>query len=300
MNPNKFSSLLPLGLVALCSVSYAQSQTTIVDFGGSSAYVGSSPTHIVFNGYTATGKSFDLNTPFNPSANYTVPSGKSGVFYGGASVVSVAGTGQWNTASGLTFRNDLTTPAFGSEDALRFYPSWASTLADGDQRFYSAVVFKKADFLNGMSSQTVAFDASSSYSATVALGSGYQASNNRFRIVVQDGSNWYISQAIALNAGNNVVQTISNTTFASRTWSDYNPSISLSAIGASATPAFTNVTAVGFQFELSSLKSVNGGSNGGAWVNDFVVSAIPEPGAFAMVGGLMALACVGMRRRRAG
>lgn len=298
MQNTTLKTLAAAGIALLPAAMNAE--TTIIDFGGSDAYVASSPTHVLFNGYTTSGKSFDLTTAFNPSASYSIPTGKSGVFYGGASIASTNGTGQWNTTSGLTVRNNLTTPAFGSEDAIRFYPSWSTTVGDGSQKFYSAVVFKKADFLNGMSTETVTFDSSSSYSATFALGSGYQTANCRFRIIVQDGSNWYISQASGLTGGN-TAQSATNVTFASRTWSSYDPFTSLSAIGATATPSFTNIGAVGFAFELSSLQSANGGTNGGAWVNDFIVngvSAVPEPSSYAVIAGFLVLGGTTVTRRR--
>lgn len=287
---SSFLAVFTLGVVAR-----AQSVVTVVDWGTSSSYVSSDQ---LFNTYTADGRTFSLTTQFSPQSGYSGP-----VFYGGAERVGTNGTGTWNTSAGMLVRNNTTAAQSGSAglDAIRFYPTWTGTSGDGQQKFYGAVAFKKDDFLNNGSTGTVSFTGSENVNMAFFLASsGYQLANTNFRVIVQNGSNWYISNAISYTAG--TLKTV-NATFGSTftSWNNYDTS-TLSVVGSSVTPTFDNVQAVGFLWTLSSLNSAAGGSNGSAFVSDFTfnatVTAIPEPSTYAALAGVLALVGVLVHRRR--
>lgn len=293
---NRFSPPLAALLVAALSVAgAAHAQTTIVDWGTSSTYV---TADAVLNGYTTSGKAFDLTNEFNPQSGYSGPS-----FYGGASVVSTNGTGQWNATTGLLIKNNTTAAQSGTagNDAFRFYPTWSGTTGDGQQKFYAAVAFPKSEFLNGGSSSTVSISGTESVNLSFFLASsGYQVANTNFRVLIKNGSDWYVSNTISYTAG--TLKTVSSTFGSAFTgWSNYNTA-SLNSIGTAATPVFNDVQAIGYLWTLSSLNSAAGGTNGSAFVSDFTFNAtltpIPEPSTYAALAGLAALCGVMIHRRR--
>jgi|GEM_PF-3295002 len=293
---NRFSPPLAALLVAALSVAgAAHAQTTIVDWGTSSTYV---TADAVLNGYTTSGKAFDLTNEFNPQSGYSGPN-----FYGGASVVSTNGTGQWNATTGLLIKNNTTAAQSGTagNDAFRFYPTWSGTTGDGQQKFYAAVAFPKSEFLNGGSSSTVSISGTESVNLSFFLASsGYQVANTNFRVLIKNGSDWYVSNTISYTAG--TLKTVSSTFGSAFTgWSNYNTA-SLNSIGTAATPVFNDVQAIGYLWTLSSAVGNNNGTNGSAFVSDFTFNAtltpIPEPSTYAALAGLAALCGVMIHRRR--
>lgn len=257
-------------LTALAVIPLAASATVVVDFTATAT----ADTDGVGYASGTDDVPYSFTTARNPgigSNGYGDSPDTSAVFYGGA-----AWTG---TGSGL---NDK--PYLESTDG-----SWRYRLGAAIGDSMGAVqLWKKADFLNGLDSQAVSFDAASSMSVrTDEFGSGF---GGDIRFVVQDGSTMYISSATAFLDGG-ATTTLSDPDSAS--WFAYDPATSIMTVGAAATPTFSDITAVGVYFEITA--STEG--NKTFAFDDFQVDAIPEPVTAGLLG-FASLAMLAIRRFR--
>jgi hypothetical protein len=283
------SALRILGVIlASCAGAAAlHGQANIVSWGPSTGYVTANQ---ALNNWAGTGKTFSTSDSSSPTSNYSTPSGLSATFYGGGSIVSTTGTGSFNTRNiGDNVANG------GGNDVIRFIPTWSGTNAANQQMFYAATVFKKSDFLN-YSSQQVQLASSNSFNITWYGTTNFSGSSN-VRLIVQDGSSWYLSSSLAAINVASLTSTTGN--FSSLTWSAYDPTTSLSTIGSSATPTLDNVNAIGYLMTVGST-SGNNGNTAAFLVNQFNITAtaIPEPSTYAALAGALALVGVMVQRRR--
>ncbi len=108
--------------------------------------------------------------------------------------------------------------------------------------------------------------------------------------LIETSAGWYLSDNIF---SQDDLSTI-NTAVGSLTWSSFSE---FGVTGGGTTPADTdNIVSVGAYF--SSSIDAGGGNWTGAKLEYFNVTAIPEPGTYALLGGLLALGHVMVRRRR--
>jgi len=240
------------------------SATLAVDWGGD--YVTNSQAFInrdLVNGRTG-GFSGGNPLPISPTNGYA---GTSASFYG---AIEHAYS---NYAGGLVLQN-------ASNDRLEMKGPNAA-----DNSAY-LLLWKQANFLNGMDAGNVGFASNSTVWVDLATYTWF----NPGRVVLRQGTSYYASSAVFNSTSLNETQTA-----AALSWFAYAPATSLTNIGASASIVsggqIANVTEVGFLFT-----SNNAGSDA-ARVENFEVNlvAIPEPA----TAGLLALgAAAALRRRR--
>jgi hypothetical protein len=230
---------------------YPNGKTRIVDWGGDYVTTDtamqrfiSTDTYVDLDGDSANDDArayipFNDAQPINPN-----PSG--GNAYGGTYTQGTS----WRFYGGLLMQH------YNSDFATKYGEVWERP--NGlDRIYYSAdpvsdgwmiLYWKKADFLDGGSTDGVRFDANSSLELLTFAGSDGSVNDNigRVRFVVKNGNQFYISQDFAEN---NVTSfTLSDP--ASKQWAAYNPSapygIKFNANTASfSTRTFNDITAVG-------------------------------------------------------
>jgi glucose/arabinose dehydrogenase len=157
--------------------------------------------------------------------------------------------------------------------ADRIYQS-ADATSDG----WAFIFWKKADFLNNGSTQTVRFDAQSKLEVLNYSGADGDVNNNsgRVRFVVQDGNQFYISQ----NAATKTTPSFTLTNPNIRNWAVYNPSapynLKFNATGASFAPhTFSDIRSVGIYH--ASDNSTSTARRAGFVFERFRVMAVLQP-----------------------
>lgn len=154
------------------------------------------------------------------------------------------------------------------------------------------VLWKQTDFLNGLNTGNVGFDAASSIRTNI-ISYASQDANDSGRIVIRSGGSYYISSRIYSNTGNITTPDVTALPFYA-----YNPATTLDPNNPT-TPVsivsggfIQNVTEVGFYFET------NATLNNALRIEDFEVNltAIPEPGSI-LVFSLLAPLALAFRRR---
>lgn len=121
------------------------------------------------------------------------------------------------------------------------------------------------------------------------------ATSGEWRYVVQKGASSYVSDATSMGGSFANVGT-STVTASTLTWSDFtvqNGANNNGTVGSVATIDMTGVTGVGYYVELLD-------TNGGFQTSQtqyFQATAIPEPGTYALIAGMLALTTVMVRRR---
>ena len=273
------STALALSAVLLSALSL-QATTTVVDWGGD--YVTTN------QNFQRTGNPIDYSdsAALNPviGANYDGTSAR--FFGGGAATDGFLGTGYQQVRNNVAWA--------GAVDAITFRVSSgpSSTATEGAALF----MWQKADFLGGMNTATVAMTSDSSLSVTFGM-ENITGSTSSARFVVQQGADLYISDTVSsLNtAGSTLTFNLDPST---STWSSYSPGSTHASFAYAAdtqTITLNDIRAVGVQFEMS---QPNANSFAAIGVNDFTVTAIPEPGMAALLAAGMVGLVVGFRRRR--
>lgn len=153
------------------------------------------------------------------------------------------------------------------------------------------VLWKQADFLNGLSTGNVGFDASSPIRTNVISYAG-QDTTDSGRIVIRSGGSYYISQRIytsVLDVTTNNVTALSF--YAYNPATTINPNNPATPVSILTDGRIENVTEVGFYFETNTTV------NNAVRIQDFEVSlvAIPEP---ATMGFLLILSPLALAVRR--
>jgi hypothetical protein len=151
----------------------------------------------------------------------------------------------------------------------------------------------KSSFLNGLNlASNVSFSATDLLSINVARFDAGVATNGAIRFVIQDGTNYYVSQTNRTTTG---TFSLSNPNAA--LWAAYDPATNMNFnSGATfAAHTFSNVLAVGVLYDNDNYTGT--GASTLMRMTNFEVTAIPEPSGIALAlfgAGALALA----RRRR--
>ena len=264
-------SLLVLSTILMAG--HAGAATLAVDWGGQ---------YGTGNAFEPTGFTGGEPGQLSPSSNY---SGTSSVFYGDARSF-IGGIYQGtSTTLGIVLNN-------GVADRIELKGSDAFT-PDPPNNTGFLLLWKQQDFLNGMNTGEVGFDATSSVRLNITTYAGQAADSGR--MVLRAGGQYYISSRIYSATGDQTTANVQALSFFS-----YNPATDMNVNG-DGTPAtiasggtIYGVTEVGFYFESL-------GSNNAVRIQDFEVSlvAVPEPSAAAACGALLPSLLL-IRRRRNG
>jgi hypothetical protein len=277
--------ILPIVLVAFAVIAAPAVHGQVVVQWGQS-------TNIVTNFVSVNLNTDVLNaaTPRNPtiggSSGYYdggSPAGISAVFYG----ATFANT---NTSPSATSRlqipNNVTISSQTSDNLVFDF----GTLTVSSHTVAGVAFWQKSDgFLNGFNTNTLAF--SDINNLTLRTSVNAARAEQQLRVVIRDGADYYVSNHLgALSSGwtNFGLANISS-------WSNYNPTTDIVAIGSAATPVLGDVTGIGYLFTdvNSDLSTVN------FRVSEFNVTAVPEPSTVALLlGGVCALAIAGRFKRR--
>ena len=168
------------------------------------------------------------------------------------------------------------------------------------------MVFEKQDFLNGTSTETVAFDSSSSLSFSGLVG----GARPNLRWAVLDGSTWYVSDATFTGTGSflfwgaAVSSTLTDPN--SQLWASYIPIESDSAgpylynaapSSGYAAHTFSNIQAVGIYYDSYGVP-ITDGTFTNVGLQQFTVSGVtvPEPSTYMLAG--LSLALLALRKRK--
>jgi hypothetical protein len=166
---------------------------------------------------------------------------------------------------------------------------------------YQLYAWEKSNFLTG---GTISFDATSSLSVHLRTFNN-NATGSGLRFVVKNGGTWYYSQANHTTANNNATGIFTLNDPATAQWAVFNPealssdaatarSLAMPSSAIFSTVVFDNIQYVGFATE--NIKTANGESRLG--VDNFKVTAIPEPSTYALLAGLLTLGVAALRRRK--
>jgi hypothetical protein len=166
-----------------------------------------------------------------------------------------------------------------------------------DYNFDFMYVFKKADFVNGLSTGSVGFDENSTFKFTAP---SWRADTKDARAVVLNGSKWYISLDKSLNSAQGTTPITISANASTCLWVEFNPltSIDFDAINFAgdsvAGSTFKDIQAAGMYAHMTKVAtgvqtSITSIEIGGALV--------PEPATVGMLG-LGALVTVLFRRIR--
>jgi hypothetical protein len=299
---------LPLGpavaLLAVLAVSPARAQVVVVNYGGN--YVASnqtfSPTVLTQTGeFLGADGGHDSRSivHFSSTTPQISVTGTSGTFYGGYESVNY---GTFSPAftppvPGYTARQITNS---GSTDPIEL-GTGARDPSTNNGRFAGLLLWQKADFLNGGSGMTLGVDAASTISVSHVAGSGTIFG---ISVLVRDGNTIYANQSRFNDGSGTYIQGLGP----GQSWAIYDPTNDTNTMEfdgpnnrATFTPhAFTNITGVGFTWDL------NGFENGGSFPaggNDFQISAfsatltpVPEPSSLALAA--VATAALTTLRRR--
>ncbi|WAC18822.1 PEP-CTERM sorting domain-containing protein [Luteolibacter sp. SL250] len=253
------------------------------------AHAGAATLAVNWGGDYGTGNAFEPNGftggepgQLSPSTNY---SGTSSVFYGDARSF-IGGIYQGtSTTFGMVVNN-------GGLDRIELKGSDAFT-PDPPNNTGFLLLWKQQDFLNGMNTGEVGFDATSSVRLNITTYANQAADSGR--LVLRSGGQYYISSRIYTASGDQTTANLPALSFFA-----YNPANDINVNG-DGTPAsiasggvIPGVTEVGFYFESI-------GSSNAVRIQDFEVSlvTVPEPSSMAASASLLAAVCLIRRRRNA-
>ncbi|MEX0776463.1 MAG: PEP-CTERM sorting domain-containing protein [Phycisphaeraceae bacterium] len=251
--------LVPLSAVAvLLAIACPAPAALIVDWGGN--YVS---TTVAFSGASGTNRGgFSSGDPLliSPTSSYT-----GGDFYGHVA---------W-TAAGQDGNYASVVNATADRIEIKRY--------DTDLR--SLILWRQGDFLNGLDSGNIGFDAGSTASMNINTLIQFDAGHLVIRLEGGSSDGYYISQETPFDGAG-----LKSANLTALTWLAYDPATSLTTFG---TPVnllsggkISHVTEVGFY-----TRSNNSGSPNAFRLDSFEVTAalIPEPATLALLalGGTM-------------
>jgi len=282
-------TLLILGLAV--AGTYSANAALLVNWGGdyviTTTNYGRSATS-ANNAYpSGTGRSKSVawseSAAFNPSSGY---SGTSSTFYGGY-FASFDGT--VSGSSSITIRARVENN--GTTDQLNYRFQTPSDATKTTSNVGGGISWLKGDFLN-FSAGTPSFDSTSSLNMSIQTISGSAA----VRWMVQEGSQWYISNTAYTTAG---AKSLSGASLLSETWLAFDPATvnMLEPTGTYAAQTFNNITGVGY-FGWANLTGT-ASTTTDIVLTSFAVDAVPEPTTWALLAGSLTTIMVLRRRRQA-
>lgn len=223
-------------------------------------------------------------TNIQPGSGYTGPA-----LLGGAVATDT-------TITTWAVNNNGGTNGIAGKDVFRL--SIGSTTNQANNKFHHGVVFfDQSVFSNGLDSVAggVTLDSTTTLSYTAKRTTGNPSS---IGYVLQADGNYFLHSIVYddnnLGGGAGHLFTLTDPTAV--TWNSYDPTVSLSTIGAAATPDFTKVTGIGIWFENERAGSSTSGLSFA--VGEITFAAIPEPSTFALVGIALGTLLI-FRRRKA-
>lgn len=233
----------------------------------------------------------------NPSSGYNAPVGATSGFSGGWMASQGTAPGFPGDESGdVGALNNRVVYEKGANDRISLAVSGPGVTP----AIRGLVVFNKSNFLNGMSGETVSFDGSSQLSFSGVM-DGYRPVGNW---VVQDGSNWYISQTQIVQSEYNTVESHTLDSLNEAQWALFQPVVTDSfgtyffnsaPTTGYGTHSFTNVQSVGIFFDSYGQPNTDGGFSRFA-LQEFSATAVPEPGILALAS--LGIIVFGVRRWR--
>jgi hypothetical protein len=279
MNPK----ILLSGFVIL-SVQTALNADTLLSYGGD--YISGTSSSYA---RTATGSGsgpyletlvFSDSEALSPSSDYTGPT-----FYGGYQFSSSSVDGH---LSRQQIRNGTT------EDSIYLQSYSASGWEGSELSLHAVYIFKQEDFLTGHTT------GSNSITGLSISSNSYSAGTGRF--VVEIAGSYYVSNSTFSASGTKSL-ILDSTDLATEIWALYDPSSDLNFDQTTtfATLSLNDVTAVGFYIERDEWTGSDSSTPYGLGITSFEVNGttiIPEPSAFALIAGALALGCVIRRKPR--
>jgi hypothetical protein len=223
-------------------------------------------------------------------ANIQPGTGYSGPVFRGGAVATNTTIGDWQIS------DNGGANVLAGLDVFRL--SLGSTVNQAETKFHHGVIFfDQSSFANGLDAVLggVTLNNTTSLSYTAKRVSG---NPSRIGFVLEADGNFFLHQ-IAYNdnqAGPGAGHVFTLTDPTAVTWNAFNPTVSLSTIGAAATPDFTKVTGIGLWFENERAGNATTGLD--FRVGEITFAAIPEPSTLALFGIALG-AAVFFRRRKA-
>lgn len=289
---------LTLALLGAFSVASATAQIIAVDFSGDYGATASFNNTLPASqtgDYDFDGTADDRRTYQNIDTVLTIAPGATSAFADGApSRTSVV-------RAGFQIANidSLTDPTFSNRRRLDFAGGDATQILNGAvstaARMANATNIAKADFLNGaalapnLTFANIAGSASANALALTTVGSPVM------RLLVQDGSNWYISATSRANGGPLTLNGFAES------WYAYDPSSNIfynnSALGASVLGStFTNIQAFGAIGQSTANFDGSTINTNGIYFNNVSLTVVPEPSTIALLMGAF-VPLIAIRRR---
>lgn len=218
---------------------------------------------------------YNSSTTIVPASGYTTTA-TSANFYGSLQFTYASGPANFTTAR-IDNNNDV--------NRINISTPVNSGVA---QTIAGFLTWQKADFLNGLSSQSVSLASGNLLSLNFASVGG--AGTVTFRALIQQGGQWYLS---ANSFTNSATGTFTIDLY-STNWALWTPASDLSQLPSSYTLAsstFTDITSAGFYFSGSRSNSMS------FQIDSVEFNAVPEPSIMAMA---LASVCVllTIQRRR--
>ncbi len=219
---------------------------------------------------------FDTSDPFFTSTEYaTTPT--SGTFYGGVGLSTDGGSNDVTIAQGKD----------GTPDFVQFGRGFG--LPSGTIDFTVAVLWKKADFLNGGDSQSVDLTTDNALSLDWTDRSNNASLTGRWLVDI-DGTTYVSNESFSGGA-------VTSSAITSTTWASIDLADSMfNAPGSFGALSVSDIDGVGFYLS----GNYSGGGLELAQLNSYSADAavIPEPSSFALLAGALGMGLVMMRRRR--
>ena len=244
---------------------------------------------------------FSETNPLNPTIgpNYGTSTGQSARFFGGVEewALDVTTTASVNT-NGENVQNGL---ASDGGDA-----NLIDNTNGSNRRSYALWLWQKADFFDGSTTANLTFDADSRINVDATVNNG---NHFRFRAVVKDGSQYYLSQTSSQTVAGSPDLSVDPS---ATNWALYNPVFNLQTNPGSTSPTiannggaslltytprtFTDIQAVGFYSE--STDNIGANNRSFRWESFSASVLVPEPASSALLG-LGSLLLIARRKRSA-
>ncbi len=218
----------------------------------------------------------DSTALYNPEAT---PSGKSGKFYGAATVIAPT-----SAALTATTAQSFTIASNATADRISYTfvaPGMPGATHGGTYTFAAFTFFKKENFLSG-SASTLTFDSTCDFSTTIATFNPSSGSTRNARVAVQDGAQWYVSSGTISATG---LQTLTDLTL--QNWAAWDPTGNTMALAPTlgfSAHTFTDIQALGVYAQVSKNLTVDTNFSFIMETLSIGAVAVPEPSTGLLLG----------------